>query len=452
MIKVIIFSAVCLSVSIQFGNAHAAAGKVSTGRTTNQVEQDATRDFRSNIPMLMPMVDRVVAVEVNNWSQIQEKYYVGSAYMAWAQFSRFSIYNTATLGRYLHANEFIKSIKGKKFYINKLARSAIQRHTFGQSVALIAKKGSCYWIRLSKQIKSIVRSDNPDLLADIAACAPLTFTPLEMLRNLGYATETDRVQLAKRGRDDVKKPSPPPVKEVPKSGPAPPAGSGSSGTAFFVSISGHLVTNKHVVRDCKNVTVGDDANRQVGANVLETDRRNDLALLKISSTTKASAETKSLIRKLGLSVAPLSSSCLLRSEDVELGERILVAGFPYGELFSNTIKVTGGMVSAIRGIGDDSGQFQMDAAVQPGNSGGPIYDANGNIVGVVVAQLNKMKVAQTTGSMPENVNFGIKASTVRQFFTSSGLPTKWSSRSISMTTRELARIAKNQTVMVVCHQ
>ena len=166
----------------------------------------------------------------------------------------------------------------------------------------------------------------------------------------------------------------------------------------------------------------------------------------------ASVETKSLIRKLGIKVVPLASDGLMRFEDVELGERVLVAGYPYGEVFSNTIKVTGGMVSAVRGLGDDTGQFQIDAAVQPGNSGGPIYDENGNIVGVVVSQLNKMKFAKVTGSMPENVNFGIKASTVRQFLNASGLTTKWSKRSKSMSTRELAKIAKNQTVMVVCHR
>ena len=174
----------------------------------------------------------------------------------------------------------------------------------------------------------------------------------------------------------------------------------------------------------------------------------------------ASEETQSLIRKLGsnltrnlgLKVVPLSSNGLLRPDDVELGESLLVAGYPYGEIFSNTIKVTKGIVSAIRGIGDDSGQFQLDAAVQPGNSGGPIYDENGNIVGVVVAQLNKLKMAKTIGSLPENVNFGIKASTVRQFLTSAGLPTKWSSRTSSMSTRDLVKIAKNQTVMVVCQR
>ena len=171
-----------------------------------------------------------------------------------------------------------------------------------------------------------------------------------------------------------------------------------------------------------------------------------------ASCLMTSAETKSLIRKLGIKMVPLASGGLLRSEDVELGEDVLVAGYPYGEIFSNTIKVTGGMVSANRGLGDDTGQFQMDAAVQPGNSGGPIYDENGNIVGVVVAQLNKRKFEKIVGSIPENVNFGIKASTVRQFLNASGLPTKWSKRSKSMSTRELAKIAKKQTVMVLCHR
>jgi S1-C subfamily serine protease len=245
-------------------------------------------------------------------------------------------------------------------------------------------------------------------------------------------------------------------KEKIESNRTPETGSSTSGSGFFISRLGHLITNQHVVNECRSVTVGDNGKKQVSANVIETDGRNDLALLRISSTELASAETKSLIRKLGIRIAkqgvPLSSDGLLRSEDVELGEKVMVSGYPYGEIFSDTIKVTSGIVSAVRGMGDDSGQFQIDAAVQPGNSGGPIYDENGNIVGVVVAQLNKLKVAKAIGSLPENVNFGIKASTVRQFLTSAGLPTKWSERSRPMSTRDLAKIAKNQTLMVVCHR
>lgn len=70
---------------------------------------------------------------------------------------------------------------------------------------------------------------------------------------------------------------------------------------------------------------------------------------------------------------------------------------------------------------------------------------------MVVAQLNKLKFAKAMGALPESVNFGIKASTVKQFLTASGLPTKWSNRSQSMSTKEPAKIAKNKSVMVVCH-
>ena len=228
--------------------------------------------------------------------------------------------------------------------------------------------------------------------------------------------------------------------------------SGSTGSGFFTSKLGHVVTNHHVVNNCKSVSIGENAKSQISADVLETDKRNDLALLKISSPKMASAEAKSLIRKLGISVVPLASQGFLRSDDVELGESVMVSGYPFGDAFSDALKVTTGIVSANRGFGDDTGQFQIDAAVQPGNSGGPIYDENGNIIGVVVAQLNKLKVAKAIGSLPENTNFGIKASTVRQFLTSSGLPTKWSNRSERMSTKEIAKIAKNQTVMVVCHR
>jgi tetratricopeptide (TPR) repeat protein len=237
--------------------------------------------------------------------------------------------------------------------------------------------------------------------------------------------------------------------------PAPPKeGSAQSGTGsgFFVSKLGHVITNAHVVKGCNKVTVGDSANKQVPAEIINTDRSNDLALLKLSSLEMASADSKSLIQKLNIIAVPVASKGLLRSEDVKLGEKVLVAGFPFGDFFSNSIKVTTGIVSSTRGAGDDSGQFQLDAAVQPGNSGGPIYDSGGNIVGVVVSQLDKLKVAKAIGSLPENMNFGIKASTVRQFLTSSGLPSKKAGHTEEKSTQQLAEIAKNQALMVMCYQ
>ena len=221
-----------------------------------------------------------------------------------------------------------------------------------------------------------------------------------------------------------------------------------TGSGFFASKLGHVITNAHVVKGCKKITVGDNANKQVPAEVVNTDKSNDLALLKLSFLEMASAESKALIQKLSIAVVPLASKGLLRSEDVRLGEKILVAGYPFGDAFSNSIKVTTGVVSSTRGVGDDSGQFQLDAAVQPGNSGGPIYDSGGNIVGVVISQLNK----KTFGGLVENVNFGIKASTVRQFLISSGLLSKKAERTDEKSTEQLAEIAKNQALMVMCVQ
>ena len=283
--------------------------------------------------------------------------------------------------------------------------------------------------------------------------------------NVIYSQEADRLarerQLLKEEREELKalrldeenrqrqaqaekESTLPPIKEqTPKSG---------TGSGFFVSKLGHVITNAHVVQNCSRVTIGDDANKQVVAEVVNTDKSNDLALLKLSSLEMASAESKSLIQKLSIVVVPLASKGLLRSEDVRLGEKVLVAGYPYGDFFSNSIKVTTGVVSSTRGAGDDSGQFQLDAAVQPGNSGGPIYDSGGNIVGVVISKLDKLKVAKAIGSLPENVNFGIKASTVRQFLISSGLPSKKADQAEEKSTEQLAEIAKNQALMVMCLQ
>ena len=203
---------------------------------------------------------------------------------------------------------------------------------------------------------------------------------------------------------------------------------------------------------CNKLTIGDDSKKQVPAELLEVDKKNDLALLKISSTNIELIKTNAFVQKTGVKIAPVAFAGLLRSGDVTLGEDVLVAGFPYGEIFSDTIKVTKGIVSANRGFQDDSGQFQIDAAVQPGNSGGPIYDGKGNIVGVVIAQLDKIKLAKNMGSIPENVNFGIKASTVRQFLSSAGLLYKNATRSRNMSSGDIAKVAKRQTVMVMCER
>ena len=116
---------------------------------------------------------------------------------------------------------------------------------------------------------------------------------------------------------------------------------------------GHAITNAHVVAGCNSITIGDTVYKQVPAKIIAADAKHDLALLKLSTLEKASSETKSLIKKLSNEGVPLATRGLLRSKDVTLGEKVLVAGYPYGIRFSSSLKVTSGIVSSERGIFDD---------------------------------------------------------------------------------------------------
>ena len=97
------------------------------------------------------------------------------------------------------------------------------------------------------------------------------------------------------------------------------------------------------------------------------------------------------------------------------GDSVVAVGFPYAGLLSTTSQVTTGTVTSLAGIADDTRYLQISAPIQPGNSGGPLLDAGGTVTGVIVATLNALTVAKATGSVPQNINFAIKSSTVRAF-------------------------------------
>ena len=87
----------------------------------------------------------------------------------------------------------------------------------------------------------------------------------------------------------------------------------------------------------------------------------------------------------------------------------------------DSVKVTKGIISSLAGIGDNFSNIQIDAALQPGNSGGPILSDRGNVVGVAVAKLDLKKVLKNFGVVPEDTNFGIKTSVVRSLLESSNV-------------------------------
>ncbi len=180
--------------------------------------------------------------------------------------------------------------------------------------------------------------------------------------------------------------------------PAPPGGTGrmlSSGTGFVVA-PGRALTNAHVVEDCRGVRVRAPGGADLPARVLASDRGRDLALIEVPDGAGP----------------PLS---FRRDMNIRRGEGVVTYGFPLAGLLSSGPTLTTGEISALAGLADNQRQFQISAPVQPGNSGGPLLDSGGNVVGVIVSKLNAQRVAQRTGDIPQNVNFAVKGSEALDF-------------------------------------
>ena len=173
--------------------------------------------------------------------------------------------------------------------------------------------------------------------------------------------------------------------------------SASSGSGFAVSSDGHVITNHHVIEGCQKVVVH-TKEKDLTVRVITYDPQNDLALLKGDFRPQT--------------VFPLSNS------RPELLQDIYVAGYPFGNEISTSVKVTKGIISSLTGIANNFSNIQIDAALQSGNSGGPILDDLGNVVGVAVAKLDAKYMFDNFGSIPENTNFGIKSIIVRSILDS----------------------------------
>jgi uncharacterized protein len=132
------------------------------------------------------------------------------------------------------------------------------------------------------------------------------------------------------------------------------------------------------------------------------------------------------------------------------GDGIVVLGFPYSGLLSTNPQVTTGGVSALSGIGDDIRFLQLTAPVQPGNSGGPLLDLSGNVVGVVSARINELAVAKLTGSLPQNINFAIKSAIVRTFLDAHQIEYETAQSTTKVEAADVAENATKSTVLLVC--
>ncbi len=234
------------------------------------------------------------------------------------------------------------------------------------------EKGNPLYLRSAE--KYGVSCDNPEALADRAPSPQIGKAPPEIVE---------------------KTPSSPP--STPQQPNSQQVINASSGSGFAVSSSGHIITNHHVIDGCERVRIHDQG-KSIVAYVITYDPGNDLALLKGDFRPST--------------VLPVSN------ETPELLQDVYVAGYPFGRSISTSIKVTKGIISSLTGLGNNFSNIQIDAALQPGNSGGPILNNLGNVVGVAVAKLDLKKVLEDFGVVPEATNFGIKANVVKSLLQS----------------------------------
>jgi S1-C subfamily serine protease len=206
-----------------------------------------------------------------------------------------------------------------------------------------------------------------------------------------------------------------------------------SGSGFVVSKNAHIVTNNHVVTDCVGDIHGNLAGQAlVKLRVVSTDEENDLALLQ---------GTKKFKEK---------DIATIRGSAVNSGDQVVAIGYPLHGLLTSDLTVTTGIISSLAGLHNDTRFLQISAPVQPGNSGGPLHDSSGNVVGVVTAGLDALRMAKATGDIPQNVNFAIKTGALRDFLDNSAVPYQTADAGSEMKTADIASSARTYTMLISC--
>lgn len=162
-----------------------------------------------------------------------------------------------------------------------------------------------------------------------------------------------------------------------------------SGTGFFISKNGYIITNQHVIDGAKTIkvtSINGNHNTSYTARIEVSDKQNDLAIIKITDN-------------FTVPTIPYS----FKFSQSSVGENCWVLGYPLTQTMGEDIKLTNGIISSKSGFDGNIAQYQISAPVQPGNSGGPVFDKNGNLIGVV----------QAKHGAAENAGYAVKASYVR---------------------------------------
>jgi len=209
-----------------------------------------------------------------------------------------------------------------------------------------------------------------------------------------------------------------------------PAVARADGTGFVVSDAGHVLTSHHVVEGCWGLEAVSGHDRQPAA-LVGSDPVNDLALVRIQQ--------------------PFGSIARFRAgRQIRPGDGVVVVGYPLPGILASEANVTTGTVSANAGPGDDPRFLQISAPIQSGNSGGPLMDRSGNVVGMIFAKLDALALASVYGDIPQNINFAIKQETALRFLGAHRVPYRSEPSGLRLEPADIGEQAKRFTVFIRC--
>ena len=202
-----------------------------------------------------------------------------------------------------------------------------------------------------------------------------------------------------------------------------------TGTGFFIN-SNTVATNNHVVESCAKITVGRGA-KEVAVTKILYDEKIDIALL--DSSVIGSDDYLSFRSGRG----------------IRSGDSIVVVGYPLGDALGASHKVTNGNVSSLSGMQGSFDRMQITAPVQSGNSGGPVLDLSGNVVGMVVAKMGK-RAERVFDESLQNINFAIKNNTLLSYFDANDIEYSLDTYKYDMSASDVVENSKDSIVTVNC--
>ena len=213
----------------------------------------------------------------------------------------------------------------------------------------------------------------------------------------------------------------------------------AEGSGFLVNRSGLVATNWHVIEDYKSITVSFPSLGRSYEAYLETkDDDNDLALIRMRGFKYGSVFDKDIPYRIP------------SARNAKQGQKVTTIGYPLGGILGESSKVSDGIVNSLSGIEGDTRLFQISNPIQPGNSGGPLFDSCGNICGIVVASINATYLYERASILPQNVNFAVKSDYLRNLLnkTTDDIPIMNSTLSQTMTVERLTELCSPYVVKI----